>query len=69
MKNLIIVESPTKSKTLGNFLPKGYQVVSTMGHIRDLPAKSLGIKIEKGKTFDFLPDYVLLEKKKKLSRN
>ncbi|MCJ7804736.1 type I DNA topoisomerase, partial [Patescibacteria group bacterium] len=66
MKNLIIVESPTKSKTLGNFLPKDYQVVSTMGHIRDLPVKSLGIKIEKGKTFDFLPEYVLLEKKKEV---
>src|SRR4030042_484680 len=63
---LIIVESPTKSKTLGNFLPKDYQVVSTMGHIRDLPVKSLGIKIEKGETFDFLPEYVFLEKKKEV---
>jgi DNA topoisomerase-1 len=66
MKNLIIVESPTKSKTLGNFLPKDYQVISTMGHIRDLPIKTLGIKIEKGKIFDFLPEYVLLEKKKEV---
>ena len=66
MKSLIIVESPTKCKTLGNFLPKDYQVVSTMGHIRDLPIKSLGIKIEKGKTFDFLPEYILLEKKKEV---
>lgn len=63
---LIIVESPTKSKTLGNFLPKDYQVISTMGHIRDLPVKSLGIKIEKGKTFNFLPEYVFLEKKKEV---
>lgn len=63
---LIIVESPTKSKTLGDFLPKDYQVISTMGHIRDLPIKSLGIKIEKGKTFNFLPEYVFLEKKKEV---
>ncbi len=63
---LVIVESPVKSKTLSNFLGKNFRVVSTMGHIRDLPAKSLGIKIEKGKTFDFLPDYVLLEKKKEV---
>jgi len=63
---LIIVESPTKSKTLGNFLGKDFRVVSTMGHIRDLPEKTLGIKIEKGKTFDFLPEYVFLEKKKEV---
>ncbi len=66
MKSLIVVESPTKSKTLEGFLPKDYQVISTMGHIRDLPIKSLGIKIEKGKVFDFLPEYVLLEKKKEV---
>jgi len=63
---LIIVESPTQSKTLGNFLGKDFRVVSTMGHIRDLPEKTLGIKIEKGKTFDFLPEYVFLEKKKEV---
>ncbi|MCX6724753.1 MAG: type I DNA topoisomerase, partial [Candidatus Shapirobacteria bacterium] len=65
--NLIIVESPTKAKTLSNFLGKDYEVVSTVGHIRDLPEKKLGIKIKKNnKTgkFDFLPEYVLLPKKK-----
>ena len=67
MKSLIVVESPTKAKTLGNFLGKDYQVISTMGHIRDLPEKKLGIKIKKNnKTgkFDFLPEYVLMDKKK-----
>lgn len=65
MKSLIIVESPTKAKTLGNFLGKGYQVISTMGHIRDLPEKKLGIEIKKKKKFyEFLPDYVFLDKKK-----
>ena len=63
---LVIVESPVKSKTLGNFLGKDFRVVSTMGHIRDLPEKTLGIKIEKGKTFNFLPEYVFLEKKKEV---
>ncbi len=60
MKNLIIVESPTKAKTLGRFLGKDYQVVSSMGHIRDLPRKSLAIDIKDG----FKPEYVLLPKKK-----
>ena len=65
-KALIIVESPTKAKTLGNFLGKGYEVISTMGHIRDLPEKKLGIKIKKSKDnkYSFEPEYVLLEKKK-----
>ena len=65
--NLIIVESPTKAKTLGNFLGKDYKVVSTMGHIRDLPEKKLGIKIKEDKEkrkYEFVPEYVLLPKKK-----
>ncbi|MCX6725772.1 MAG: type I DNA topoisomerase [Candidatus Shapirobacteria bacterium] len=64
MKSLVIVESPTKAKTLSNFLGKDYEVVSTMGHIRDLPEKKLGIKVEekKGK-YKFILDYVSLPKK------
>jgi len=66
-KVLIVVESPTKAKTLGNFLGKDYEVVSTMGHIRDLPEKKLGIEIKKqlksGK-YEFIPEYVLVPKKK-----
>jgi len=69
MKSLIIVESPTKSKTLGNFLGKDYQVISTMGHVRDLPSSKLGVKIEikgkgKKKEYQFEPEYILLPKKK-----
>ena len=60
MKNLIIVESPTKARTLSQFLGKDYQIVSTMGHIRDLPPKKLAIDIKN----DFQPEYVLLPKKK-----
>ncbi|MBM3205862.1 type I DNA topoisomerase, partial [Candidatus Shapirobacteria bacterium] len=66
--NLVIVESPTKAKTLNNFLDKTYRVVSTMGHLRDLPEKSLGIKIKKEKQFDFTPEYLLLPKKKDIAQ-
>jgi DNA topoisomerase-1 len=54
MKNLIIVESPTKVKTIKTFLGKDYAVVASKGHIRDLPKSSFGIKIEDGK---FVPEY------------
>jgi DNA topoisomerase-1 len=54
MKNLIIVESPTKVKTIKTFLGKDYAVVASKGHIRDLPKSSFGIKIEDGK---FIPEY------------
>ncbi|EAK0446792.1 type I DNA topoisomerase [Campylobacter lari] len=54
MKNLIIVESPAKAKTIGNFLGKDYEVIASKGHIRDLPKTSFGIKIE-GENFK--PEY------------
>lgn len=57
---LIIVESPTKEKTLSRFLGKGYQIVSSMGHIRDLPKKKLAIDVEA----DFKPQYSLVPQKK-----
>jgi DNA topoisomerase-1 len=56
----IIVESPTKAKTLSKFLGSGYEVDSTRGHIKDLPKSKLGIDVEN----DFKPDYIELEKKK-----
>jgi len=46
MKNLIIVESPAKAKTIGNFLGKDYKVVASKGHIRDLPKSSFGITVD-----------------------
>lgn len=61
-KALIIVESPAKIKTLKKFLGPSYSVASSVGHIRDLPKKSLGIDIEK----DFEPAYETLEEKKKV---
>jgi len=60
-KNLVIVESPAKGKTIEKFLGPDYKVVASMGHIRDLPQKKLGIEIEKG----FTPEYVISEEKKK----
>ena len=56
---LVIVESPAKAKTIGKYLGKGYTVKATVGHVRDLPAKKLGIDIEHG----FAPDYVTIEGK------
>ena len=54
MKNLIIVESPAKAKTIGNFLGKDYEVMASKGHIRDLPKTSFGIKIDDE---SFVPEY------------
>ena len=54
MKNLIIVESPAKARTIKNFLGKDYEVVASKGHIRDLPKHSFGIKIEDDR---FEPQY------------
>ena len=62
MKNLIIVESPTKARTLSQFLGKEFVVESTMGHIRDLPERKIGIKTDK----DFKPEYVLIPGKKEI---
>src|ERR1700688_3077393 len=59
-KALIIVESPTKIKTLKKFLGSGYTFESSLGHIRDLPSKGFGIDVEN----DFEPDYQILEDKK-----
>ncbi len=76
MPKLVIVESPTKAKTIGGFLPKDYIVKASMGHIRDLPASAsevpakvkgepwarLGVNVEA----DFEPLYVVPDKKKKV---
>lgn len=58
--NLIIVESPTKARTLSRFLGADYSIEATMGHIKDLPKSTLGIDIEN----NFAPEYVLLAKKR-----
>src|SRR5687767_11117540 len=75
-KKLVIVESPTKAKTIRTFLPKDYQVEASMGSVRDLPAKAadipaalkkekwarLGVDVEE----DFRPIYIIPSTKKKV---
>ncbi|MGE4276846.1 MAG: type I DNA topoisomerase, partial [Lawsonibacter sp.] len=51
--DLVIVESPSKAKTIGKYLGPGYEVKASMGHVRDLPKSKIGVDIEQ----DFLPDY------------
>ncbi len=65
MKNLIIVESPSKTKTLKKFLGDGYEIKASVGHIRDLPRKDLGIDVDHG----FLPTYEISDDKKKVIRD
>lgn len=62
MKNLVIVESPTKAKTISKFLGKDYTIKFSMGHIMDLPKSKLGIDVAK----NFKPQYEVIEDKKKL---
>ena len=77
MPTLVIVESPTKARTISRFLPPGYQVEACMGHVRDLPgsaaeippqfkgmawAKDYGINVDK----DFEPLYVVPQSKRKI---
>ncbi len=66
MSNLIIVESPTKAKTLSKFLGNNYRIEATMGHIRDLPEKKLGveIKISKENNYSFTPQYQIISSRK-----
>lgn len=58
---LVVVESPAKAKTIGKYLGRGYRVKATVGHVRDLPQKKLGIDLEQG----FEPQYVTIEGKEK----
>ena len=61
-KNLLIVESPAKSRTLGRFLGKEFAIASTIGHIIDLPKSKLGVDIDN----DFAPDYHVIKGKEKV---
>ncbi len=58
---LVIVESPTKAKTIGKYLGRGYTVKATVGHVRDLPQRKLGVDVEHG----FTPEYVPIKEKAK----
>ena len=63
-KSLVIVESPTKIRTLKKYLSSDYDVAATVGHIKDLPVKELGISIEEG----FKPKYTTIPGKEKVIR-
>src|SRR5205085_2703197 len=61
-KSLVIVESPTKAKTIGKYLGKQFIVMASLGHVKDLPKKDLAVDIDR----DFTPHYEVIEGKKKL---
>jgi DNA topoisomerase-1 len=61
-KNLVIVESPAKAKTINKYLGRDYSVKASMGHVRDLPKKKLGVDVERG----FEVEYDVLPAKKKV---
>ena len=62
LNNLVIVESPSKAKTIGKYLGPEYTVKASMGHLRDLPKSTMGVDIEGG----FVPQYLPLENKAEL---
>ena len=61
-KNLVIVESPAKAKTIKRYLGSDYQVMPSVGHVVDLPKSKLGVDVE----HDFAPDYVVIKGKEKV---
>ena len=58
-KSLIIVESPAKARTITKYLGRGYTVMASIGHVKDLPTSKLGVDIE----HDFTPQYVTIKGK------
>ena len=60
-KNLVVVESPAKAKTIGKYLGADYRVMASIGHIKDLPSKGLGVDVEN----DFAPTYEVIPDSKK----
>lgn len=65
MSKLLIVESPTKVKSIKKYLGSGYEVMASMGHIRDLPKSKMGVDIE----HDFKPQYINMSDKKELIKS
>ena len=63
-KNLVIVESPAKAKTINKYLGKDFEVTSSMGHLRDLPASKLGVDVE----HNFEPHYIVIQKRRKFAK-
>ena len=61
-KSLIIVESPAKARTIKKILGRRYQVLPSMGHVKDLPKSRLGVDVENG----FAPHYIVIRDRKKV---
>jgi DNA topoisomerase-1 len=61
-KSLIIVESPAKARTISKYLGRGYQVLASVGHVKDLPKSKLGVDLD----HDFDPQYVVIRGKSKI---
>ncbi|HLI52478.1 MAG TPA: type I DNA topoisomerase [Thermomicrobiaceae bacterium] len=64
-QTLVIVESPTKARTIGKYLGRGYTVTASMGHVRDLPKSRLGVEVDS----DFSPNYITPVDKRKLVKS
>ena len=62
-QKLVIVESPAKAKTIGKMLGRDYTIKASMGHVRDLPARTFGVDIE----HDFAPQYEESKERRKRS--
>ena len=62
MQKLLIVESPTKARTIGRMLGKDYHIIASMGHVRDLPEHAFGIDIDNA----FKPEYIDTPRSKKI---
>ena len=58
-KSLVVVESPTKARTLRKFLTRSYDVAASMGHVKDLPKSQLGVDVDAG----FVPKYIVIKGK------
>ena len=61
-RSLVVVESPAKAKTIQKILGKGFEVLSSMGHVKDLPKSRLGVDVENG----FTPSYIVIKERKKV---
>ena len=57
-KNLVVVESPAKAKTIGKYLGPDYRVMASIGHIKDLPSKGLGVDVQNNfePSYEVIPD-------------
>lgn len=64
-KSLVIVESPAKARTIKKYLGKGFEIMASVGHVRDLPPKSLGVDVQNG----FKPEYVTIPGKEKVVKD